>query len=230
MLVRIFAGCVLLGLLFVTSLAGWLYLSHAGLPDVTKLAVYIPTASGMAGPTSCIDALPVSSPSDLKPVLPALYAAEGLPEASLLEDAGVRNGNIEHGRYALHIARSAVCSSHSKPLTYAVKQIRTAVQIHRTFNPEQQTTIFLNTVHFGDDQRGIASASQHYFGVAPEQLSTPQSALLTGLIRSPNHYSPVKHPDRALARRNEVLEAMKVQGSLSAGDAIAAEATPLGVR
>jgi membrane carboxypeptidase/penicillin-binding protein len=229
-LVRIVVGCVLLGLLCVAGLMGWLYFSHSGLPDITELNAYAPAASGMARPTSCIDELPISSANDLRPVLPALYAAEGSPEASLLEDAGVHNGNVQHGHYALQLARSAMCSFRSKPLTYAVKQIRTAVQIHRKFSAEKRATIFLNTVYFGDDQRGIASASQHYFGVAPERLSTPQSALLVGMIRRPTFYSPAKHPDRALARRNQVLEAMKTKGSLSEGDAMAAETSPLGVR
>lgn len=229
-LVRIVAGCVLLGFLCTACLVGWLYFSGSGLPDISKLSVYAPSISGMARPTSCIDELSVSSADDLKPVLPALYAAEGSPGASLLEDAGVRNGNVQHGHYALQLARSTMCSSRGKPLARVLNEMRTAVQIHRRYPPEEQTTIFLNTMYFGEDQRGIAAASQHYFGVAPKRLSTPQSALLVGMIVRPNFYSPAKHPDRALVRRNQVLETMKAQGSLSEGDATAVEVSPLGVR
>ena len=154
----------------------------------------------------------------------------------MLEDVGVRSGNVQHGRYALlYIARSDyVLVSRSKPIDSCSEGDLERLYrfIENSILEEQRTTIFLNT-----DLLYLAMTNtelrQHHSTTSASRLSrlsTPQSALLVGMIRLPTFYSPAKHPDRALARRNEVLEAMKAQGSLSAGDAVAAEATPLGVR
>jgi membrane peptidoglycan carboxypeptidase len=68
--------------------------------------------------------------------------------------------------------------------------------------------ILTSRVWFGDNQVGVEAASQYYFGKEPNQLDNAEAALLAGLIRAPSRYSPYKHPDRALSRRNEVIDTM----------------------
>jgi membrane peptidoglycan carboxypeptidase len=110
-----------------------------------------------------------------------------------------------------------------------VKEIGLAILIRLRFSPEQQKTIYLNRVYFGECQYGVEQAAQHYFGRSVSQLSTAEAALLAGLIKNPAYYSPDKHPDRAVVRRNVMIERMRADGSLNAAEAVAAESAPLGV-
>jgi membrane peptidoglycan carboxypeptidase len=73
---------------------------------------------------------------------------------------------------------------------------------------------------------GVENASRQFFRKDSDALNTQETALLAGLLRAPDS-SPYKHPEKALQRRNQVLEAMVVQGKLSASDAARAEATPV---
>ncbi|HEX2850445.1 MAG TPA: transglycosylase domain-containing protein [Acidimicrobiales bacterium] len=86
---------------------------------------------------------------------------------------------------------------------------------------------YLNTVYFGEGAYGVEAAAETYFGTTAADLDVPQSALLAGLIHSPDGDDPVKHPDRAKARRKEVLDGMVARRHLAPGDAAAAEAAPL---
>jgi membrane carboxypeptidase/penicillin-binding protein len=227
---RIAGVAALLVVLLPAMAGGWFYFSSSGLPDVQALKTYTPQAPEMSGATGCIEARPVSPLQNMKPVLPALYAVEGMPDLSLLQDTGFTRADGQNGHYAIQIARRLMCPSREDRLVVALRQIRTAVQIHRRFGAEERAAIYLNMAYFGSDQQGIVGASQRLFGVTPEHLTTPQSALLVGLISRPEYYSPYKHPDRALARRNQVLELMKARGALNSSEANAAEDSTLGVR
>jgi len=90
-------------------------------------------------------------------------------------------------------------------------------------------TVYANRAYFGPGATGVEAASQQFFQKAPDILSAEEAAMIAGLLRAPAYYSPFKHPERALERRNKVLEGMAAQGNLSAVEAARAEATPLGV-
>lgn len=76
---------------------------------------------------------------------------------------------------------------------------------------------------------GFALAARHYFGRPLADLRLHEVALLVGLVRGPSYYNPWRQPQRALARRNQVLDAMVETGVLTAAQADAARALPLGV-
>jgi hypothetical protein len=76
----------------------------------------------------------------------------------------------------------------------------------------------------------VHNASQHFFQKDASALSTEEAALLAGLLRGPAYFSPFKHPDKALQRRNQVLKTMAAQGKLSATDVALAVAAPLTTR
>lgn len=75
-------------------------------------------------------------------------------------------------------------------------------------------TRYLNTVYFGNGAYGIEAAARTYYGIHARDLSLAQAALLAGLIRAPGTYDPVDSPERAEARRDEVLRAMAEQGRI----------------
>ena len=110
-----------------------------------------------------------------------------------------------------------------------LKEWRIAEQLRLRFSRDELLTIYANRVWFGDNQVGVEAASQYYFGKEPNQLDIADAALLAGLIRGPSRYSPYKHPDRALARRNEVIDAMLGDHVITDDQGKAAKATSLGV-
>lgn len=92
---------------------------------------------------------------------------------------------------------------------------------------------YLNEIYLGQAGaraiHGFGLAAEFYFGRPLAELDVPQFALLVGLVRGPSHYDPRKHPERAHARRNQVLDIMVEQGLLSRGKAAAARRAALGI-
>jgi penicillin-binding protein 1B len=92
---------------------------------------------------------------------------------------------------------------------------------------------YINEVFLGQQGnqavRGFAAASEFYFGRRLEYLRPQEIALLVGLVKGPSQFDPRRFPDRALARRNLVLDQFASTGLLTTDQAHAAQATPLGV-
>jgi len=109
-------------------------------------------------------------------------------------------------------------------------ELRLAEHIQRHFNQHEVLTIYLNRVYLGENAYGVEDASMRYFGKHTSDLSLDEAALLAGLIRSPSHDSPIEHPERAVERRNWVLDQMYSQASVSRESADQAKAAPLIIR
>src|SRR5688572_30684237 len=90
---------------------------------------------------------------------------------------------------------------------------------------------YLNQIYLGQNGalaiHGVERAAQHYFGKSAEAVTLEEAALLAGLIPAPNRYTPLRHPKRALERRNLVLRLMREQGRISPEAERAAAAKPL---
>jgi penicillin-binding protein 1A len=110
-----------------------------------------------------------------------------------------------------------------------LNEFRLRWHIRKHFSEQQLFTIYANRAYFGSGAVGVENASRHFFRKSANALSTEEAALIAGLIRAPATHSPYKYPERALERRNKVLEGIVAQGKLSAAEAARAEATPLGV-
>ena len=92
-----------------------------------------------------------------------------------------------------------------------IKEVITAIQIERTYTKNEILEMYLNTVHFGHGTFGIQAASKRFYGKGANELTIDESALLVGLLPSPAIYSPIRHPERAIRRRNTVLRLMREQ-------------------
>src|SRR3954469_15641982 len=92
---------------------------------------------------------------------------------------------------------------------------------------------YLNSVPYGtvggQTAVGVQAAARMFFGKPASRLTLPEAATLAGLPQAPSAYDPFAHPDRALARRNEVLRAMVRSGMIRPDTAAQAIASPLGV-
>ncbi len=110
-------------------------------------------------------------------------------------------------------------------------EILITFQLEHRFTKQQIFAMYANQINLG--QRGSFSidgfgeASQAYFGKDVHQLSLPQCALLAGIIQSPNRLNPFRHPERAIERRNLVLDTMVETGAITKDQAEAAKAEPL---
>ena len=94
--------------------------------------------------------------------------------------------------------------------TYArkLRELRYAIAFEQHHTKDWILERYLNIAYFGDGTYGIQSAARHYFGVNASHLSLPQAAMLAGLVKNPTGYDPTNSPDRALERRNVVLDRM----------------------
>jgi penicillin-binding protein 1A len=229
---RIVAVIAGLALLVVPSIFGWLYLYTADLPSVATLDQYEPSAPAEIR-TETGSVTHVVPTNQFGSYLPgALLGAEGQPDPrgpirAAFSDL-LRETPPKGQMYSWQIARSLVHNERSLPRQ--IDEIRVAQQIHHRFNQQQILTIYMNRVPLGQDITGVEDASLRYFGKQVSDLSLGEAALIAGLIRSPSHDSPINHPERAVQRRNWVLDKMVHQGLVSKADADQAEAAPLIVK
>ena len=94
--------------------------------------------------------------------------------------------------------------------TYArkLKELRYAIALEQTHSKDWILERYLNTAYFGDGAYGVQAAAKHFFNVNARDLNLRQSALLAGLVKNPYNYDPTKFPDRAVVRRDVVLDRM----------------------
>lgn len=100
-----------------------------------------------------------------------------------------------------------------------IQEALLAVQIERRFTKPQIFTLYANQIYLGHGVYGFEAASQYYFSKPAKQLTLQEAALLAGLPKSPTYYSPINHPDRALKRRNLVINALLEDGKITAAQA-----------
>ncbi|MDD3108681.1 MAG: transglycosylase domain-containing protein, partial [Alistipes sp.] len=96
-----------------------------------------------------------------------------------------------------------------------LKEWITAVMLEYNYTKEEIITMYLNTVEYGSNAFGIKSAAHTFFNKTPAEVNIQEAAMLVGVVNAPTRYSPRSNPDRALLRRNTVLDRMKSAGYLS---------------
>jgi penicillin-binding protein 1A len=108
-----------------------------------------------------------------------------------------------------------------------VQEALLAIQIERRFTKPQIFTLYANQIFLGHGAYGYEAASEYYFSKPAKKLDLEEAALLAGLPKAPQYYSPITHPDRALKRRNLVLNAMLEDGKITAAQAAEAKRKPI---
>jgi penicillin-binding protein 1A len=105
-----------------------------------------------------------------------------------------------------------------------IQEILLAIQIERRFTKPQIFTLYANQIFLGHGVYGFEAASEYYFGKPAKNLTLEEAALLAGLPKGPAVYSPINHPEKALKRRNLVINALLEDGKVTAQQAAAAKA------
>lgn len=100
-------------------------------------------------------------------------------------------------------------------LTRKLNEMALAWQLERKYSKNEILDLYLNTVYFGSNAYGVEAAARTYFDKDPIDLTLAEAALIAGLPQAPSAYSPRKHPQRALDRRNLVLQKMLENGYIT---------------
>ncbi|MDB4890707.1 MAG: penicillin-binding protein family [Gemmatimonadetes bacterium] len=117
--------------------------------------------------------------------------------------------------------------SREKSLVRKLKEAKVARAIEAKYSKDKILELYLNQISLGNSAFGVETASQRYFGKSARDLNLAEAAMLAGLPKAPERYNPRRWPERAIQRRNTVIEVMRSQGAISDADASLAKAYPL---
>src|SRR5947209_5891608 len=106
-----------------------------------------------------------------------------------------------------------------RTLSRKLLEAMVAFRIEHQFTKQQILELYVNRIYFGTGCYGVETASQLYFGKSASKLNLSEAALLAGLIRSPNRFSPLRNPEGAAMQRNAVLDRMVSLKKITAAEA-----------
>ena len=115
----------------------------------------------------------------------------------------------------------------AKSVVRKLREAKVALAIERKYSKQKILELYLNQIYLGNGAYGVESAAQRYFGKNVRELNLPEAALLAALPKAPERYNPRREPDRAVQRRNTVLELLRELHVINDADASLAKAYPL---
>src|SRR5271167_3068131 len=248
---RKFVGRVLFGLLVLVSAlvgatAGLLLVYTTDLPQVEALEAYRPSSitelyddHGRVIGSFALQRRVVAGYDDFAPVLrDALVSIE---DKDFYRHSGINFWRIVGAAYrdiqsggkvqgastlTMQLARNLFLSP-DRSFHRKVQEAMLAVQIERRFTKPQIFTLYANQIFLGHGVYGFEAASEFYFSKPARKLTLAEAALLAGLPKGPQVYSPINHPDKAMRRRNLVINAMLEDGKITAAQASDARSAPI---
>jgi penicillin-binding protein 1A len=251
---RKLVGRVLFGLLVLLSAlvgasAGLLLVYTTDLPQVEQLEHYRPSSitelyddQGRIIGSFALQRRVVANYNDFSPLLrEALISIEDKDfyrhwGVNVWRIAGAAYRDIESGgrvqgasTLTMQLARNLFLSP-DRSFHRKIEEALLAIQIERRFTKEQIFTLYANQIFLGHGAYGFEAASEYYFSKPAKQLTLDEAALLAGLPKAPGLYSPINHPDRAIKRRNLVINAMLEDGKITAQQAIDARNQPIALK
>jgi len=102
-----------------------------------------------------------------------------------------------------------------KTISRKIKEVLLTIQLEREYTKEEILQLYINQIYFGAGGYGAESASKIYFGKSVRDLDLAEAALIAGLPKAPNYYSPLKNVERAKKRRAIVLSRMRELGYIT---------------
>ncbi|MDQ3518467.1 MAG: PBP1A family penicillin-binding protein [Gemmatimonadota bacterium] len=117
--------------------------------------------------------------------------------------------------------------SREKTLVRKLREAKVARAIEDKYDKNKILELYLNQISLGNGAFGVETASQRYFGKSVRDLNLAEAATLAALPKAPERYNPRKHPERAIQRRNLVIELMRRNGAITDAEASGAKAFPL---
>jgi len=108
-----------------------------------------------------------------------------------------------------------------------MQEVMLSIQIERRFTKPQIFTLYANQIYLGHGVYGFEAGANYYFSKKAKDLTLEEAAVLAGLPKAPNYYSPINSPERCLRRRNLVINNMLEDGKITAAEAEKAKTAPL---
>ena len=230
---------VMLGLILVYSI---------NLPQMTELERYRPSTTtdlydihGQVFGSFADERRVVVPYSEFPPVLrSAIFAIE---DKDFEHNGGINLVRVAEAAYedvhthgkvqgastlTMQLARNLFLSS-EKTYGRKLQEIFLALEIERRFTKPQIFALYANQIYLGSGTYGFEAGSEYYFSKHARDLTLPEAALLAALPKGPQYYSPVRYPERALKRRNLVLQEMLNDHRITQQQADDAKAAPLGL-
>ncbi|SIS47535.1 transglycosylase domain-containing protein [Salimicrobium flavidum] len=113
--------------------------------------------------------------------------------------------------------------SNEKSWMRKTKEVMVALYLERNFTKEEILELYMNSIYFGEGAYGVEAASERYFGTSISEVTDSQAALLAGMPKAPNSYSPVNDAEAAKDRRDVVLMRMEDEGYITSDEKTALE-------
>lgn len=114
-----------------------------------------------------------------------------------------------------------------KTIRRKLKEAQLAIKLEKELSKKEILELYLNKVYFGHGAYGVEMASRLYFGKPVSQITLPEAALLAGLIKAPNTYSPYNNLVRAKERQEIVLARMEAEGYIKPSEREALRKQPI---
>lgn len=121
----------------------------------------------------------------------------------------ITSGNVSEGGSTItqQLAKNAYLSQ-ERTLKRKIQEVFLALQIERQYTKDEILEMYLNQIYFGQGAYGIQAAAKTYFNKNAEDLTLPECAMLAGIPKSPNYYSPFNNLKASKARQEVVLNQM----------------------
>ncbi|MDH3195528.1 MAG: penicillin-binding protein 1A, partial [Hyphomicrobiales bacterium] len=111
-----------------------------------------------------------------------------------------------------------------------IKEVLLSLRIEQAYSKDQIYELYLNEIYLGLGSYGVAAAALNYFDKSVNELTLAEAAYLAALPKAPENYHPFRDTERAVERRNWVIDRMVENGYIRSADADAAKAAPLDVK
>ena len=228
------------GLLVLGGIAAFVLYHRlaAGLPDITALQAYQPSLVTQVYARNgeliadffverrylvALEDIPLHMRQATLAVEDArFYAHGGVDPIGVLRAlwVNVRAGAVREGASTItqQVARMMFLSQ-ERTLARKLREAMLAYQFERHLSKDDILELYLNLVYYGYDAYGVEAAARVYFGKSATQLTRGEAALLAGLPKAPNTYSPLSDLTRSLRRRRHVLQRMIAVGYLTPQEA-----------
>jgi penicillin-binding protein 1A len=145
--------------------------------------------------------------------------------------SNLRRGGFAQGfsTITMQLARNVFPEklSREKTILRKLREAKVARAIESKYSKDRILELYLNQIYLGSGAYGVETASQRYFGKSVRDINLAEAATIAALPKAPGRYDPRRFPERAIQRRNTILELMRREGAISDADASLAKAYPL---
>jgi penicillin-binding protein 1A len=239
---------VTLGIVALLGITGYVFYLMARLPRVDRLADYKPPiVSQVFGDDGSLVGefyleRRIVVPIDKMPrkLIQAFVAAE---DASFYQHKGIDYFGIMRAAFKnlLSMRKKEGASTITQQVTKSmlltpekkfsrkIKEAILAKRMEEKLSKDEILYLYLNQIYLGGGAYGVQVAAETYFGKSVDQLNLAEMAMMAGLPKAPNTYSPIKHMDKARERQAYVLDRMVKEGYITPAEAEHARNTPIDI-